>query len=86
MKKMGLTLALLGLLALAMAGIPNRYAKNYSDNLFQRTLITFTFTQTLSGVISVFQSTQFALQPAGMGVNFSAGEILGPLKNILKKF
>ncbi len=86
MKKSGISFALLGLLVLAMAGVPNRYGKSYSDELFQRTLITFTFTQTLSGIISVFQSTQFALQPAGVGVNFSAGEILGPLKNLLQKF
>ena len=84
--KLILSLMLLGLLALAIGGLPHRYGKNYSETLFQRTLLTFTFTQTLSGVISVFQSTQFAIQPAGMGVNFSAGEILSPLKNLLQKF
>ncbi len=56
------------------------------DSAFTRALIGFGLAKTLNGVISVAQGTEFAVQPAGVGVNFSPGEILDPINDLVERF
>ena len=56
------------------------------DSALTRAMIGFGLARTLNGVISVAQGTEFAVQPAGVGVNFSPGEILDPVNDLVERF
>ena len=56
------------------------------EKLFQRALITFALARTINGVISVVQGTEIALQPAGVGVTLTPGEILDPVNDLIERF
>jgi len=64
----------------------DRLAESEYKALFQRALITFALARTLNGVISVVQGTEVALQPAGVGVTLTPGEVLDPINDLLERF
>lgn len=61
-------------------------SKQYIDNAFNRALITFGIAKTLNGVISVAQGTEIAIQPAGIGINLTPGQILDPVNDLVERF
>lgn len=83
-----LSLVILLLLVAALAVTPvldQRAAQNY-ESLFQRALVTFALARTLNGVISAVQGTEVALQPAGVGVTLTPGELLDPVNDLVERF
>jgi len=64
----------------------DRYARADFDMLFQRALVTFALARTLNGLISAVQGTEIALQPAGVGVTLTPGEILDPVNDLVERF
>lgn len=60
-------------------------AKEYNA-LFQRALISFALARTLNGVISAVQGTELALQPAGVGVTLTPGQVLDPINDLVERF
>ncbi len=64
----------------------DRYAESEYEDLFQRALITFALARTLNGVISAVQGTELALQPAGVGVTLTPGEVLDPVNDLVERF
>lgn len=54
--------------------------------MLQRALVTFAVARGLNGVISVAQGTEIALQPIGIGLTITAGEILDPLNDLVERF
>ena len=71
-------LSILLLLAVILSSVSSvdRVAEADHKALFQRALITFALARTLNGVISAVQGTELALQPAGVGVTLTPGQIL----------
>jgi len=65
--------------------VDQRAAVEY-ESLFQRAFVTFALARTINGVISVVQGTEFALQPAGVGVTLTPGEILDPVNDLVERF
>lgn len=65
--------------------VDQRAAEDY-EQLFQRAFITFALARTINGVISVVQGTEVALQPAGVGVTLTPGEILDPVNDLVERF
>ena len=61
-------------------------SKQYIDKAFNRALITFGIAKTLNGVISVAQGTEIAIQPAGIGVSVTPGQILDPVNDLVERF
>lgn len=84
--KAGLTLMLLCLAALALQGSVDRVGMGYTESGFKRALVTFAVARSLNGVISVAQGTEVAVQPAGVGINFTPGEILDPVNDLIERF
>lgn len=80
------TIGLLAMLALAILGPVDRYATKLADGLFSKALTTYAITRSLNGVISVAQGTEIAVQPVGVGLTISAGEILDPLNDLVERF
>lgn len=61
-------------------------SKQHIDKAFNRALITFGIAKTLNGVISVAQGTEVAIQPAGIGLNLTPGQILDPVNDLVERF
>jgi len=60
--------------------------KSYTQEAFNRALITYGIARAINGVISVAQGTEVAIQPAGLGVNFAPGQILDPINDLVERF
>ncbi|MEE4301366.1 MAG: hypothetical protein V2J24_18140, partial [Pseudomonadales bacterium] len=56
------------------------------DAMFGRALATFAAARALDGAISVVQGTEVALQPAGVGVTLTVGQVLDPLDDLVERF
>lgn len=83
------TWVLLGIvLATLIAMLPrtDSLGSEYVDTAFKRALVTYALARGLNGVISVAQGTEVAVQPAGIGVNFTPGEILDPVNDLVERF
>jgi hypothetical protein len=64
----------------------DRIAQAEYDEVFRRALVTFALARTLNGVISAVQGTELALQPAGVGVTLTPGEVLDPVNDLIERF
>ncbi len=72
--------------ALSSVSSVDRVAQEDFESLFSRALITFALARALNGVISVVQGTELALQPAGVGVTLTPGEVLDPVNDLIERF
>ncbi len=52
----------------------------------KRALVTFATARALNAVISVAQGTEVAVQPAGVGVVFTPGQVLDPVNDLVEQF
>jgi hypothetical protein len=82
----GVLIALLVSIAVALTGWLDEPARALNDAALQRALITFAVARTLNGVISMAQGTEVAVQPAGVGVNFTPGQLLDPVNDLVESF
>lgn len=70
----------------ATSGHVDALGGEYAQEALARALVTFTVARTLNGVISTAQGTEVSLEPGGVGVNFSVGEILDPINDLIERF
>ncbi|MEM9603984.1 MAG: hypothetical protein AAGA11_14050 [Pseudomonadota bacterium] len=79
-----------GVAALVIALAQSRWLDDTSaghiDGALQRALVAFAVARALNGVVSVAQGTEFALEPAGIGVNFAPGQVLDPINDMVERF
>lgn len=61
-------------------------SEGYLDSAFRQALTSFAIARGLNGVISVAQGTEIAVQPAGVGIVLSPGEILDPINDLVERF
>ena len=80
------TLAAIAAVALALTGAADSVSDDYADQAFKRGLVTFAIARALNGVISVAQGTEVAVEPGGVGVNFTVGQILDPINDLVEQF
>ena len=81
-----LTAFLAAVVVLSSFSTVDRVAEAEYERLFQRALVTFALARTLNGVISAVQGTELAMQPAGVGVTLTPGEILDPVNDLVERF
>ena len=81
-----ITLGLIASVALSWSELLDEQAQQHTQQTLKRALITYAVTRSLNGVISVAQGTELALQPAGIGVTLTPGEILDPLNDLVERF
>lgn len=74
------------LLAACWSGTLERIARGEAEAALGRVIVAFGLARTLNGAISVAQGTEIALQPAGIGVTLTAGEVLDPLNDLVERF
>ncbi len=85
-RKLVLTIVCLLAVLAAGTGHLDTLGEDEAEKAFQRALVTFAVARTLNGVISVAQGTEVAIEPAGVGVNFSVGQILDPVNDLIERF
>ena len=71
---------------LSMTQTLDTKSKMHIDKAFNRAFITFGISKALNGVISVAQGTEVAIQPAGIGINLTPGQILDPVNDLIERF
>ena len=85
-RKLTITAVCLTFALIAGFGIVDDVGREYADKGFKRALLTFAVARSLNGVISVAQGTEVAIQPAGIGLNFTPGQILDPINDLIERF
>ena len=70
----------------ALTGHIDRASEAQAENALKNALVTFAVARTLNGVISAAQGTEVALEPGGVGVVLSVGEILDPINDLVERF
>ncbi len=70
----------------ALSGLIDDTGRRYASEAFSRALITFAVARTLNGAISVAQGTEVAIEPGGVGVNFTVGQVLDPINDLVERF
>jgi len=81
-----LALALVTMLACSWIGPMDSFATERVDAGLKRALISFASARALNAVISVVQGTEVAIEPMGVGVSLSAGQILDPINDLIEQF
>ncbi|MCZ7655725.1 MAG: hypothetical protein M5R42_17910 [Rhodocyclaceae bacterium] len=81
---------LLALLAIAVAGAwlkpLDDMATAQAQAGFKRAVASFATARALNAVISVVQGTEFSVQPLGIGVTLTPGQMLDPLNDLVERF
>lgn len=85
-RKVAVTLALAACVLLSFRTTVDEVAEVEFEALFHRALVSFALARTLNGVLSAVQGTELALQPAGVGVTLTPGEILDPVNDLVERF
>jgi len=62
------------------------YGKKYTDEGFERSITAFAIAKGLNGAISMVQGTEVALEPAGIGIILTPGQILDPINDLIERF
>jgi hypothetical protein len=84
--KLVLSALAIAVTVIAFLGLVDKQGEMYTDAAFNRALITFGVARGINGVISVAQGTEVAVHPAGFGVNFTPGQILDPINDVIEQF
>jgi hypothetical protein len=84
--KIIITLCLLLLAFFSVSKLFDDYGERYTDEGFQRSVVAFAIAKTLNGAISVVQGTVVAVEPAGIGVILTPGQILDPVNDLIERF
>ena len=85
-KKIAWTVFAVIAVGLAITGFADDTSDTYADEAFKRALVTFAVARSLNGVISVAQGTEVAVEPGGVGVNLTVGQILDPINDLIEQF
>lgn len=84
--RIAVSLLLALLVALSWSQALDRTALDETGATLQRALLTFGVARGLNAVISVAQGTELAVQPVGVGVTLTVGEVLDPLNDLVEQF
>lgn len=74
------------MVACAWLGPLETTANRQIDAGLKRALVSFAVARTLNAIISVAQGTEVSLQPLGVGVNLTIGQLLDPVNDVIEQF
>lgn len=80
------TLLIAAVIAVSWTQALDQTALTETNATFKRALAAFAVARGLNGVISVAQGTELAVQPVGVGVTLTVGEVLDPLNDLVESF
>lgn len=76
----------LGLAVLAHTNYLDKVGLLQTEDGLNRALVTYGVSRGLNGVISVVQGTEVAIEPVGIGMTFTPGQILDPVNDLIERF
>ena len=85
-RRIVVALSVLAIIACAWFAPLDAAALQQVDAGLKRALVTFATARTLNAVISVAQGTEVSAQPLGVGVNFTPGQLLDPVNDLVEQF
>ena len=62
------------------------FGEQYTEEGLSRSLTAFGIAKGLNGLISVVQGTEVAVEPVGVGVILTPGQILDPVNDLIERF
>jgi hypothetical protein len=74
------------LILLAFSRAIDHLGSDNTEQALVRALATYAVARALNGVISVAQGTEVAIEPAGVGVILTPGQILDPVNDLIERF
>ena len=84
------TIAITGLLLLAvlLCWVPafQALADRFVDDGLKRSLLSFATARALHSAVSVLQGTELAVQPMGVGLTLTLGQVLAPISDLVAQF
>lgn len=86
LQRITLVVAVIVMVACSWLAPLDTAAKKQIDIGLNRALISFAAARALNAVISVAQGTEIAVEPAGVGVIFTPGQLLDPVNDLVEKF
>jgi len=70
-----------------MGGVSfDSFGEKYTEEGFTRSITAFGIAKGLNGLISVVQGTEVAVEPVGVGVILTPGQILDPVNDLVERF
>ena len=84
--RLAITAILSALIALSWTSTLDDAANAATTDKFKRALAVAAIARGFNGVISVAQGTEVAIQPVGVGVTLTLGQILDPLNDLVERF
>ncbi len=84
--KVTITILLLLLAVISVTKLFDKYGEKYTEEGFQRSLAAFAIAKGLNGAISIVQGTEIAVEPAGVGLTLTPGQILDPANDLIERF
>lgn len=84
--KVVISLLGLGLAVLAHTNWLDKVGLRQTEEGLNRALVTYGLSRGLNGVISVVQGTEVAIEPVGIGMTFTPGQILDPVNDLIERF
>lgn len=84
-RRLAVAVAVVALAALSLTTTLDGAAQRQNDGVFRSALLTFAAARGLDAAISLAQGTEIAMQPAGVGLTVSAGEILDPINDLVEQ-
>ncbi|MDP1566444.1 MAG: hypothetical protein Q8L91_09325 [Polaromonas sp.] len=85
-RRYALALFMLAAVACAWLAPLDAPAAGQVDAGLKRALISFASARALNAVISVAQGTELSVQPLGVGVTLTPGQMLDPVNDLIEKF
>lgn len=84
--KLLVSLLLISLAIFSVTNLFDAYGEKYTEEGFKRSFSAFAIAKGLNGVISVVQGTEVAVEPAGVGLILTPGQILDPANDLIERF
>jgi hypothetical protein len=85
-RKAIVTISLAVMIACSWLAPMDAPAMQQVDAGLKRALVSFATARALNAVISVAQGTQASIQPMGVGVTLTPGQVLDPINDLVEKF
>ena len=86
LRRSSLVLAVVIMVACSWLAPLDSLANQQVDAGLKRALISFATARALNAVISMAQGTEVALEPGGVGVVLTPGQVLDPINDLVEKF
>lgn len=84
--KIIITILGLALVILTQLNFLDSLSLEHTEKGLKRALVTYGVSRGLNGVISVAQGTEVAIEPVGVGLTFTPGQILDPINDLIERF